>query len=333
MKVNVKKLLLVILIIFLLVATIIYKISKSKSSQHRHVESPDQKEYILNKLKRNKLLPQLKNNCSLKEATPSQVQLDGNYYPAAVPPFKNQSIDFDCLNAATDQFKLILLWTGYFNVSRPFNVNSCPVKNCAVTFDKSFVNDAHMVVSHMLDEIDEPPMPRKANQQWIFLLYESPLHSKDLSRYDGMFNLTSTYLVDSHFAGFYENFARMDWTANVLFNEEHDFHSQKTLFATAVISNCGAPSRRLDFIHELKQFIDIDVFGACGRPCPQMFKNKTIADCKDILGEEYKFYLAFENSVCKDYITEKFFSILRYNIIPVVLGGGDYARYVSESVV
>ena len=30
----------------------------------------------------------------------------------------------------------------------------------------------------------------------------------------------------------------------------------------------------------------------------------------------YRFYLSFENSVCADYVTEKFFRILHYNVIP-----------------
>ena len=40
------------------------------------------------------------------------------------------------------------------------------------------------------------------------------------------------------------------------------------------------------------------------------------------------FYLAFENSLCDDYITEKFFSTLKLNIIPVVLGSGKYEEHV-----
>ena len=34
-----------------------------------------------------------------------------------------------------------------------------------------------------------------------------------------------------------------------------------------------------------------------------------------------KFYLSLENSLCKDYITEKFWKILPYNVIPIVLNG------------
>ena len=35
-----------------------------------------------------------------------------------------------------------------------------------------------------------------------------------------------------------------------------------------------------------------------------------------MLNSSYKFYLALENSVCQDYVTEKFFKLLQYNVIP-----------------
>ena len=38
--------------------------------------------------------------------------------------------------------------------------------------------------------------------------------------------------------------------------------------------------------------------------------------------ENYKFYLSFENSLCKDYFTEKLFRMMKYDIVPIVYGKG-----------
>ena len=48
----------------------------------------------------------------------------------------------------------------------------------------------------------------------------------------------------------------------------------------------------------------MDIYGACGSlKCPR----SSAGACFDMLNTKYKFYLAFENSNCKHYITEKFF--------------------------
>lgn len=74
----------------------------------------------------------------------------------------------------------------------------------------------------------------------------------------------------------------------------------------------------------MKNYVQIDIYGKCGKPCPPPLN----VDCRKIISIEYKFYLAFENSLCKDYITEKFFKMLYFDIIPVVYGGGTYDYYV-----
>lgn len=48
-----------------------------------------------------------------------------------------------------------------------------------------------------------------------------------------------------------------------------------------------------------------------------------------MLDRDYKFYLAFENSNCRDYITEKFFvNGLSRDVVPIVMGARreDYVR-------
>lgn len=50
------------------------------------------------------------------------------------------------------------------------------------------------------------------------------------------------------------------------------------------------------------------------------------AQCNNLL-DEYKFYLSAENSLCPDYISEKFYRALGTYVVPVVYGGADYNDY------
>ena len=72
-----------------------------------------------------------------------------------------------------------------------------------------------------------------------------------------------------------------------------------------------------------QKYIDIDIYGTCGSPCPGDLCHN------DSPMTDYRFYLSFENSFCTDYITEKFFKQFYRDrtVVPVVRGGGDYDRY------
>ncbi len=54
------------------------------------------------------------------------------------------------------------------------------------------------------------------------------------------------------------------------------------------------------------------------RPETEFVDNR---DCEVSLLSEYKFYLAFENSFCEDYVSEKFWNALRRSVVPIVMGG------------
>jgi alpha-1,3-fucosyltransferase len=88
---------------------------------------------------------------------------------------------------------------------------------------------------------------------------------------------------------------------------------------------------REKFIREMQKYMQLDWFGHCvKRPCPDKFADGRKGDCKKVIATEYKFFLAFENSICKDYVSEKLFSILEYNIIPVVYNGASNDFHVRS---
>ena len=48
--------------------------------------------------------------------------------------------------------------------------------------------------------------------------------------------------------------------------------------------------------------------------------------------KDYKFYLSFENSLCQDYITEKFYLALYAGALPIVYGGLNALDYDKVSI-
>lgn len=116
---------------------------------------------------------------------------------------------------------------------------------------------------------------------------------------------------------------------------DHD-HLRKSLkkksgLAAWIVSTCDTWSKREIFVKELQKYIPVDIFGTCGKkPCPQL-QDKGYFYCYDYIQSKYKFYLSFENSLCLDYITEKFFLALKTDMVPVVYGGGidDQMDYLA----
>ena len=120
----------------------------------------------------------------------------------------------------------------------------------------------------------------------------------------------------------------MKWEKNNDYDPNQDVSENKDGVVAALISNCKSRDRtnRFRYLQELGKHTQVDIFGGCGRQCPK--RNVT---CRDWLYSKYLFVFAAENSMCKDYITEKFFLAIRNNVVPIVLGGGDYEKYVPRS--
>jgi alpha-1,3-fucosyltransferase len=105
----------------------------------------------------------------------------------------------------------------------------------------------------------------------------------------------------------------------------------KSKMAAWMVSHCNMHSGRDQLTKRLQEFIEVDIYGQCGTlECPHSIGSQ----CMEMLKSKYWFYLAFENSLCVDYITEKTFSYMRNYLIPVIFSGANLTRflkYLSEN--
>lgn len=93
--------------------------------------------------------------------------------------------------------------------------------------------------------------------------------------------------------------------------------------ATWFVSNCNSYSNREKLSNELKTFINTEIYGKCGTMTCKKYSSR----CTDLLDTRYMFYFAFENALCKDYVTEKFYMPLTKYVIPIVFNGADSSLF------
>lgn len=135
--------------------------------------------------------------------------------------------------------------------------------------------------------------------------------------------------MDSPFTSIYQSSGLFEWKRNESFDDHYDHSRGKKKLVAALISNCNAKGNRLQYIAKLNKSIRVDLYGKCGTPCPFKIIEFDQDPCVKAIAKRYKFYLAFENSKCNGYITEKFFQTFNYDMIPVVMGAGPYDYYVG----
>lgn len=121
------------------------------------------------------------------------------------------------------------------------------------------------------------------------------------------FNWTSTYRRDSDLPqpyGYFWQDVRMGQKPRTIGT---DHVANKTKQVAWFVFNCDVHDNRSAYADELAKHIPVDVYdvyGDCGLlKCPWSTEDR----CFRMLEDDYKFYLAFEDAHCRQYITEKFF--------------------------
>ena len=235
---------------------------------------------------------------------------------------------------------------------QPFIDAQCPAVDCFVTNNRYALNAMHkcaifhhiskfffMLISRnvmppseydailffypMLNEVPFT-YSRKSDQLYVFVNEEPPVTESraKLSDFDGFFNLTATYRSDSDIHWPYGAVERLDLRDRKASDPKTttaarvNYAQGKTKLVAWFASNCKTSqeggSNREVYVGHLKKYVDVDVYGACGDgTCWSGDQD----GCYDMLDKDYKFYLAFENAFCREYVTEKFFEILDRNIV------------------
>jgi alpha-1,3-fucosyltransferase len=250
--------------------------------------------------------------------------------------------------------KTILVWnsperieTANFGVGHePFIQQRCEISDCAVFDNKANtlpLEEYDAVIFHiaLLWQSKLPDFKRRQHQRFIFLTQESPasMPRLDVTTMGNYFNWTMSYELNSDIQLLYGRIHSAPTAPKT--SEETRKLIQATRQSSAknyaankekpvawMATHCETPGLRESYIQQLVRFIPIDIYGDCGNlSCS---RNTTYGfsdpECYDMLEAKYKFYLSFENSICDDYVTEKFFEIMNHDMIPVVYGGANYSR-------
>lgn len=208
---------------------------------------------------------------------------------------------------------------------------------------------------------------RSRKQLWLYYSLESQSRSYCSSHYklsdlDDWFNITATFKLDSTLLADYREFRTWndleinhkylerfkkelshyrDPSETVIeFSNKNEFidiryekiPSYKRATVVWYVSHCETMSRREEYVKEMRKYIYVDVYGACSEqvdPCKREPTKTLKYNCMNEILTTYKFHLSFENCLCQDYVTEKYWQfydanrIFKVNILPVVRGAQE----------
>ncbi|KAM4019940.1 3-galactosyl-N-acetylglucosaminide 4-alpha-L-fucosyltransferase FUT3-like isoform 1-T2 [Anomaloglossus baeobatrachus] len=219
---------------------------------------------------------------------------------------------------------LLLVWNWPWGAHFP--LDKCEtefgISGCKLATDRSLYNVADAVIIHHADiggnKYSLPQQPRNLDQRWVWLNLEPPLIISNLDILDNLFNMTMTFHHDSDIYTPYGHIESLRDPQNFTI-------PAKSKLVSWVVSKWYPGIRRIAYYEELRKHISIDVYGAKHKRLDKENFQSTIA--------QYKFYLAFENSIYPDYITEKLWvNALGSGAVPVVLGTSreNYERFVPR---
>lgn len=215
--------------------------------------------------------------------------------------------------------KYILFWNKKEEYTSFFNCRN--EKSCFATHQRDLMPltgyDAIIFYSEEITNWTEP-VQRSPKQKYIYYVTGKPM-KENICKND-FYNWTISYKKESDIR--IQHYLVKKQKTNYSFN--HKIFERKTKFAASLLSNCSKkkPSIRNKYLSELQKYIEIENYGKCGK----LKCDTSAVECYKMLAKNYKFYLFFEDQICKDYSEPELFEILQFDIVPVVLGGANYTE-------
>ncbi|XP_058868906.1 alpha-(1,3)-fucosyltransferase 10-like isoform X2 [Acipenser ruthenus] len=255
--------------------------------------------------------------------------------------FKNLLNGIERLSDPGHQYPILVWWSPL--TGEGSRLGGCGKNTCFFTIDKTYYD--HTMTEGFLFygtdfNIESLPFPRKPSHHWALFHEESPKNNYKLFHEPSitLFNHTATFSSHSHMP------LTTQYLESVEVLKSHTYlvplskkNSQRQNLAPLVYvqSDCDPPSDRDSYVRELMKYIEVDSYGEClhNRDLPPPLKYPSAMDDRHFYGilAQYKFILSFENAVCDDYITEKFWRPLKLGVVPVYYGSPSIAKWLPSN--
>lgn len=229
---------------------------------------------------------------------------------------------------------VVLWWTNL--LPNYHEIKKCGFNQCTFTVDRKFVNsnNTKVLVFYGSDmNKTDLPLPRQSHHLWALFHEESPKNVPFIqySRILRHFNITATFSRYSNFpltTQYVKSEKELtDRKYLIPIGTKSLLRETEKLAPVAFVQSiCDTSSGRNEYMKELMQYIDVDSYGGClhNKDLPEELRGDYL---NSIQSEKfyrffarYKFVIAYENGVCKDYISEKFWRPLVMGNIPIYFG-------------
>lgn len=232
-----------------------------------------------------------------------------------------------------------------------FLKKECLYQNCIVTTDRGYLRDltdfdAILFFGSELANLSSLPHVRAEHQKYVFVSREPASAHPVTSEYDSFFNWTWTYKLNSDIqSNFFivrnENgtivgprqgmhwmkFGDMERTSQYIKRKL----LKKEIAAVWFASRYSTLNHQEPYVFTLRKELfqynlKLLICGKCGLyDCPKENMN----DCLISVRNKYYFSLAFEDSICEDYVTKRVLHAIQHQTVPIVFGGANYSRFVA----